>query len=99
MRIIALNGSPRKDWNTATLLQKALEGATSQGAETELHHLYELNYRGCVSCFACKVRNGSSYGKCAVRDELSAILENIETVDAILLGSPIYFGTATGEMK
>ena len=53
MNIIAVNGSPRKNWNTATLLQKALEGAEAQGAKTELIHLYEHNYRGCVSCFFC----------------------------------------------
>ena len=45
MKVIAVNGSPRKNWNTATLLQKALDGAASQGAETEIFHLYELNYK------------------------------------------------------
>jgi multimeric flavodoxin WrbA len=52
MKIMAFNGSSRKTWNTATLLGKALEGATSQGAETELIHLYDLQYSGCKSCFA-----------------------------------------------
>jgi len=56
MLAIAMNGSPRKKWNTATLLEKALEGAASQGAETELVHLYDLNYKGCISCFACKLK-------------------------------------------
>jgi hypothetical protein len=72
MKVIAFNGSPRKDWNTAALLGKALEGAASQGAETELFHLYDLNYKGCVSCFACKTRNGKSYGRCAVKDDLTS---------------------------
>lgn len=56
MKVIAINGSPRK--NTATLLAKALEGASSCGAETELIHLYDHNYKGCVSCFACKLKDG-----------------------------------------
>jgi len=99
MKVIAFNGSPRKKWNTATLLEKALEGAASRGAETELIHLYDLNFKGCVSCFACKLRGGESYGKCAIKDELTPILENIEAYDAIILGSPIYFGTVSGEMK
>ncbi len=99
MKALGINGSPRKNWNTATLLQKALEGAGSQGAETKIFHLYELNYRGCVSCFACKTRNGNSYGRCAVKDDLTAILKEVETVDAVILGAPIYFGTVTGEMK
>jgi len=58
MKVIAINGSPRKKWNTATLLEKALAGAASQGAETELMHLYDLNYKGCISCFACKTIGG-----------------------------------------
>jgi multimeric flavodoxin WrbA len=99
MRFIAVNGSPRKNWNTATLLQKALDGAASRGAETEIFHLYELNYKGCVSCFACKTKNGQSYGRCAVKDDLTPILKKVEEVDAIILSSPIYFGTVTGEMK
>ena len=54
MKVIAVNGSPRKTWNTATLLQKALDGAKSVDADTELVHLYDLNFKGCTSCFACK---------------------------------------------
>ena len=99
MKVIAFNGSPRKRWNTATLLEKALEGAASQGAETELIHLYDLNYKGCASCFACKTKGGESYGKCAVKDDLTPILKRIEEYDAIILGSPIYFGCASGEMR
>ncbi len=99
MRVIAFNGSPRKTWNSATLLQRALEGAASQGAETELVHLYDLRYTGCRSCFACKTRGGESYGRCATRDDLAPILKSIEEADAILLGSPIYYGTISGQMK
>lgn len=99
MKVIAFNGSPRKKWNTATLLKKVLEGAKSQGAETELIHLYELNYKGCVSCFSCKTKGGKSYGRCAVKDDLTDIFKKIEGSYAIILGSPIYFGTVTGEMR
>ncbi|KFL35021.1 MULTISPECIES: flavodoxin family protein [unclassified Sulfurospirillum] len=99
MKIVAINGSPRKNANTATLLQKALEGAAKQGAQTELVHLYDLNYQGCVSCFACKLKNGKSYGKCAHKDELIPLLESLREADAILLGSPIYFGNITGMMR
>jgi len=99
LKILAFNGSPRKEWNTAILLNKALEGAASQGAETELIHLYDLNYKGCISCFACKMKGGKSYGKCAVRDELTPILRKIEESDGIILGPPVYFGTASAEMR
>jgi multimeric flavodoxin WrbA len=99
MKVMAFNGSPRKNWNTATLLNKALEGAASQGAETELIHLYDLDYKGCISCFACKTIGGRSYGRCAVKDDLSDVFSRIEQADAIILGSPIYFGDVSGEMK
>jgi multimeric flavodoxin WrbA len=99
MKVMAVNGSPRKTWNTATLLKKALKGAASQGAETELVHLYDLNFSGCSSCFACKTRGGKSYGQCAVKDDLRPILKKIAAADALILGSPIYFGIMSGEMR
>jgi multimeric flavodoxin WrbA len=99
MTVIGFNGSPRKKWNTATLLKKALEGAASQGAKTELIHLYDLDFKGCTSCFACKTKGGRSYGRCALQDELTPILSEVEEADALILGSPIYFGTVSGEMK
>ena len=99
MKIIAINGSPRKKCNTAILLEKALEGAASTGAETDLVHLYDFNYKGCISCFACKVKGGKSYGKCAVKDELSPVLERTLNADAILFGSPIYLSVVSGEMR
>jgi multimeric flavodoxin WrbA len=97
--VIAVNGSPRKTWNTATLLEHALEGAKSQGADTELIHLYDLDFKGCTSCFACKLRNGKSYGKCAIRDELTPVLDRLQNADALIFGSPIYFAMVTGEMR
>lgn len=99
MEVIALNGSPRKTWNTATLLEKALEGAASQGTKTKLVHLYDFDFKGCRSCFGCKTKGGPSYGRCAVKDDLTPILNEIESVSAIVLGSPIYIGTVSGEMK
>jgi multimeric flavodoxin WrbA len=99
MEVIAFNGSSRKTWNTATLLQKALDGATSQGATTKLVHLYDLDFKGCRSCFGCKTKGGKSYGKCAVNDDLTPILKEVEKADALILGSPTYFWAVSGEMK
>lgn len=99
MRVLAFNGSPRKKWNTATLLQRALDGAASNGAATEMVHLYDLDYKGCVSCFACKRRGGASFGRCVLKDGLAPVLERIREADAIILGSPIYFARMTGEMR
>ncbi len=99
MKIMLVNGSPRKDWNTATLLKHAQKGAASQGAVTELIHLYDLTYKGCISCFACKEKNGKSFGRCAVQDALTPLFKRIKEADAIILGSPIYLATVTGAMQ
>jgi multimeric flavodoxin WrbA len=99
VKAIGVNGSPRKKWNTAKLLEKALEGAASQGADTELIHLYDINFRGCKSCFSCKMKGGKSYGKCAAEDGLTPVLRKANEADVIILGSPIYYGSATGEMR
>jgi len=99
MKAIGINGSPRKKWNTAILLENALKGAGVQGAKTELLHLYDFNYKGCISCFTCKKKAGKSYGKCAVKDGLTPVLKKVNEADVIILGSPIYFGSVTGEMR
>ena len=99
MKVLGINGSPRKEWNTATMLKKALEGAASRGGETELIHLYDLEFKGCISCFSCKRIGGKSYGECAVKDDLKPVLAKVAKADALVLGSPIYFGNVTGEMR
>lgn len=96
-KIIAINGSPRTNWNTHTLLQHALKGAEEAGAETEMIDLYKLTFKGCISCFGCK-RKGVTVPTCIVKDELQAVLQRISEADGLILGSPIYFGNVTGEM-
>jgi multimeric flavodoxin WrbA len=99
MKLIAFNGSPRKKGNTATLLRHAIEGAKEAGAKTELIHLYDLDYKGCTSCYACKRIGGKSYGHCAMKDDLQPVLKKVEAADAILIGSPIYYSITTGETR
>jgi len=90
-KVLAVNASPRKNWNTAMALQSALEGAASAGAETKLVHLMGLKFTGCVSCFACK-RHENNAAICIVKDDLRPILEEAMDSDVILVGSPVYFG-------
>ena len=99
MKVIAINGSPRKNWNTDTLLKKALDGAASAGAETEMVYLYDLKFRGCVSCLACKLQKEPRPNRCVLRDDLTAVLDRVHDADAVILGSPIYFSEVTGEMR
>jgi multimeric flavodoxin WrbA len=93
MKLMAFNGSPRKKWNTATMIDHALEGAREAGAEVELIHLYDLDFKGCSSCFACKRIGRKEMGVCAVKDELKPILERVREADALVVGTPVYYGT------
>ncbi len=94
-KIYAVNGSPRKNGNTAQLLQKALEGAVSAGAEVKLIQLADLDFSGCRSCFACKKLANPSSG-CVLKDDLAEILKELLQADGIIMGSPIYFGAESG---
>lgn len=90
MKVILLNGSPRKNWNTHKLLMEAERGAKEMGAETEMIHLYDLNYTDCKSCFACKLRGNKTNGVCAVRDDLRPVLEKLHEANAVIISTPIY---------
>lgn len=98
MKAIAINGSPRKDGNTAKLVKEALRGAADAGAQTAYVDLCSLDYRGCASCFARK-RIGHASCVCRISDGLRPLLEEIHQADALILGSPIYFGDVTSGMQ
>ena len=95
-KIIVLNASPRKNFNTAKMLKEAQRGAESCGAEVEYFNLYDYNFKGCMSCFACQRKGSTTEGVCALRDELRPILEKCINSDGIIIGSPVYFSYPTG---
>ena len=97
MKVMLLNGSPRKNWNTAQVLKSAQKGAESVGAETEYIDLYDLTYTGCRSCMACK-RKGGERCKCFWKDDLSPVIDRIFIADALIIGSPIYLGDITSQV-
>ena len=95
-----IDGGPRKTFNTASMLQKFAEGAKSVSSEIEVKtvRLYGLDYKGCMSCMACKIK-GKASNVCKFKDSLTSILEEIAQADGLVLGSPIYFGQITGQMQ
>ncbi|MDR2671968.1 MAG: flavodoxin family protein [Coriobacteriales bacterium] len=93
--LVVVDGGPRKGWNTARMLDKLAQGAAASGAQVQSFRLYELDYKGCVSCFACK-RAGVLLDVCAQHDGLRPVLKAIRDCDAFVVGSPIYFGDVTG---
>ncbi len=98
MKTILLNGSPRKNWNTALMLKSAQKGAESVGAECEYIDLFDLNYTGCRGCLACK-RKGGERCRCFWKDDLSPLLDRIFAADALIVGSPIYLGDITSQLR
>jgi multimeric flavodoxin WrbA len=99
-KIMIIDGGPRKTFNTASMLQKFAEGAKSVSSEIEVKtvRLYGLDYKGCMSCMACKIK-GKASNVCKFKDALTPILEEIAQADGLILGSPIYFGQITGQMQ
>ncbi len=99
-KALFINGSPRKNGNTARLLQRAMDGARDAGAEVALVNLYDraLNYKGCMSCFACKVKGGKK-GVCSFRDDLLPILQRAVEADVLVCGSPCYCGYPTAALR
>ena len=100
MNILAICGAADKRRNTATMLQSAFEGALSvPGATGEIVYLYDLAFRGCMGCHACKLLDESKFARCAMSDALTPVLEKAIDADVLLIGSPIYFSDITGETR
>ncbi len=95
MKVIGFNASPRKNGNTATLLQEVLNGAAGKGAETRLVDLNKLKIKGCQACMSCK----NDLGKCVQKDDLSPILMEVTDCDAIVFGTPIYWFHLSSQLK
>ena len=99
MKALFINGSPRKKWNTVKVLESAMKGAQEAGAEVELVNLYDIDFKGCKSCFACQLKNAKTDGVCAIRDGLRPVLEKAREADVIIIGSPVYLSYPTGETR
>lgn len=98
-KVIILNGSPRRNFNTAKLLKEAQKGAEAVGAETEFVNLYDYNFKGCMSCFACQRKGSTTEGVCAIRDDIQPLLRKCIDSDAIIIGTPVYFSYPTGVFR
>ena len=97
-KIIAVNASPRKGWNTDTLVAEAAKGAESKGAEIEKFDLYSLEkYTGCISCFGCKTEK--FMGKCICRDGLTPVLDAIRDADGLIIGTPNYLSETSASFR
>ena len=97
MKVVAFNGSARKDGNTAILINYVLSELRNEGIETELVQLAGKKIHGCIACYKCTENKDR---KCAVKDDiLNECIQKMLDADGIILGSPTYFSDVTTEMK
>jgi multimeric flavodoxin WrbA len=97
MKVIAFNGSAKKDGNTAILLKKILRTMEAEAIHTELYQMAGKPIKGCLACGTCgELKNR----KCVQNDDiLNECLEKMLNADAIILGSPVYFAGPSGQLK
>ncbi len=97
MRVIAVNGSARKNGNTALLIQTLFEPLKAEGLATELIQLSGAGLRGCTACMKCWEKRD---GRCILaNDPVNDIMAKMQTAAGIVLGSPTYFADVSAEMK
>jgi multimeric flavodoxin WrbA len=97
MKVVAFNGSPRRNGNTSILIKYALQELKNEGIDTELVQLSGKKIRGCTACMKCFENRDK---RCVIDDDIvNACIKKMIAADGIILGSPVYFTDVTAEMK
>jgi multimeric flavodoxin WrbA len=94
MKIIGLSASPRKEGNTAWAVNKILEGAKEQGAETQSFYSIDLDIKPCKGCLGCIKSD-----RCVINDDMQQLYDALGLADALVLGSPVYMGQMSAQAK
>lgn len=95
MKIVGLFGSPRPEGNSAAIAKKFFKTAEGLGAETKTYALNKLTYKGCQGCYACK----TNLDRCALKDDLSEVLDEVGRADVVVLATGTYYGEITSQLK
>lgn len=94
MKIVSIQGSPRRSQNTAAIMGKILEGARSSGAEITQFTINEMKIHPCLACDQCK-----KTGFCVVNDDMRLIYDALDEARGLVLGTPIYFDHVSAQTK
>lgn len=94
MYVLGISGSPKQDGFTELLLNKALDGAASTGAQVEKIILNDMDFKACQECGGC-----DEAGVCALDDDMKPLYKKLSDADAVVAASPIYFGNVTAQLK
>ncbi|MCQ2157151.1 MAG: flavodoxin family protein [Bacteroidales bacterium] len=96
MKVLLLNGSPRHDGNTATLLEEVAQQLSKHGIGSEVFNIGSAPVRGCIACGQC---HAQGLGKCVFDDDVcNELISKMDECDAIIVGSPVYYGTPAGQV-
>ena len=95
MNIVCLLGSPRMKGNSSTIAKHFCDMAEKLGAQVRTFALNEIRYRGCQGCMACKTK----LDRCALKDDLTEVLEAVRETDVLVLASPVYCGEVSSQLK
>ena len=93
MKVMLINGSPHAQGCTYTALSEVEGTLKKRGIETELYQIGTKPIAGCVACMSCK-----KTGKCVQQDGVNEIVERLDTIDAVVLGSPVYYAGPSGQL-
>ena len=93
MKVILLSGSPKASGNTRQALDECAKVLEEAGVEAEVISLHGTSIAACKACYACK-----KTGRCAIEDDLNALALKVKEADGFIVGSPVYFGTARGDV-
>ncbi len=95
MKVTAIVGSPRRKGNSAKLVEEILEGAKERGAEVSIHYLGEKTIKPCIGCYSCEKSK-----TCVIKDDdMQGIYPDMESADAYVFASPVYFDQVSGQFK
>ncbi|MBU3914008.1 flavodoxin family protein [bacterium] len=95
MRILSIQGSPRKKGNSATITKRFLEIAGERGAVIEEYRLNEMKYKACQACYACKTK----FEHCCLKDDLTPVLKALPECDMVVISTPVYFADISAQTK
>lgn len=93
MKVLLINGSSNSNGCTYTALQEVSDTLNKNGIETEVYQIGKKPIQGCVSCFSCMKTN-----KCVFKDDVNEVAEKIEQADALIVGSPVYYASPSGQL-
>ena len=93
MKVLMLNGSPRRNGNTSIALGEMEKIFVREGIETETIHLGNKDIRGCIACLSCEQK-----GKCVFDDLVNEVAPKFEACDGLVVGSPVYYASANATL-